>query len=69
MWQYVKHFLDNINPAGINIIRVFIQKDSVDECFFLRYKNLPDDSIIIEHANIVIQIKNDYEQQQQGGLE
>lgn len=46
-----------------------MQKDSIDECFFLRYQTLPDDNTIIAHANSVIQMKNDYEQQQEGGLE
>lgn len=69
MWQYINHSLDSVNLAGIHIIRVFMQKDSIDECFFLRYQTLPDDNTIIAHANSVIQMKNDYEQQQEGGLE
>jgi hypothetical protein len=68
MWQYVSHSLDSINIAGMHIVRVFMKKESTDECFFLRYQALPNDSVIILHANSVIQMKNDYEQQE-GGLE
>jgi hypothetical protein len=66
MWQYIKHSLDSVTLSGVNIIRVFIRKEAVDECFFLRYKILPDDSTIISHAESIIQMKNDYEQQQEG---
>ncbi len=63
MWQYISHILDCINPAGVYVIRVFMKKDSIDECFFLEYRNCPDDSLIISDAEKFIQNKNSYEQQ------
>ena len=65
MWQYINHSLDSINPAGIHIIRVFMRKNSTDECFFLQYKTLPDDSVIMATANTLIDLKNNLEQQQE----
>lgn len=63
MWEYLSYSLEGVNPAGVNIIRVFIKKDFVEECFFLYYMVLPSDDIIISHAQDYIQKKNDYEQQ------
>jgi hypothetical protein len=63
MWQYISYSLDSVNIAGNYIIRVFMQKDLVDECFFLEYRIVPDESVVISDAQQFIEIRNNYEQQ------
>lgn len=62
MWEYLSYSLEGINPAGINIVRVFMKKDSIEQCFFVYYKVLPSDDVIVSHAQDYIRQKNDLQQ-------
>lgn len=62
MWQYKSYFNEGENPAGKNIVRIFIENNELEECFFLEYASLPDDeTVIINEANKYIYLKNQYD--------
>lgn len=61
MWQYESFSNEGKNPAGKNIIRVFISKNEIQECFFLEYFDIPDELKIQEDAFGYINSKNQYE--------
>ena len=58
MWQYTSHAFEEIRPSGKIIIRVYMEKDGIPECFFLEYNDLPDEATILSHADIYINNKN-----------
>lgn len=65
MWQYTSHAFEEIRPSGKIIIRVYMEKDGLPECFFLEYNEQPGEDIILSHALREINTRNQAESNNQ----